>query len=118
MFSIVPIEVTTNGSGVASVLSGVIQGAIVAVAITHGDLDSGADITVTEEATGEQIAVLTNVAASSKKYPRVPIHDNTGAAISGGYTAPIVSGKLRVAVAQGGAGKTGTVTAYVDGALV
>jgi len=52
-------------------------------------------------------------------YPRHQVHGNTGAALTLdgtriAFDEPLVCGVIQVAVAQGGAAKTGVVHCYVE----
>ncbi len=114
------IALATSAGGAATAFSGRVTGRILAVIYTAVDFDATADITITLEETGEAILTLTNQAASGVFYPRVPTHDETGAAAlyaaAGTNVRDAVAAandRVKVVVAQGGATKTGTIVIVV-----
>lgn len=121
------IDITTTAGGAASPNAALgpdtdastsqgtrVSGHLVAVAVDVGTLASTTDITISGEKAGT-VLTLTNVAADAVYRPRLPVHDNTGTAISGAYSAPTLFDELvTVTVAQGGNAKAGTVYLIVD----
>ena len=111
----VAITLTTDGSGDCTAYSSPVTGFVIGYYYDRGTLDNATtDITVTEEDTGAALLTLTNVTASARYRPRVATHDVTGVA-TGALDAPAVVGRIKVVVAQGGASKSGTLYAYIDG---
>lgn len=113
----VEIALATDGSGDCTAYSSSVAGHVIGFYYDRGTLDNATtDITVTEEFTGAPILTLTNVTASARYRPRVATHDANGVA-TGALDAPAVVGRIKVVVAQGGASKTGTLYAYIDGSV-
>src|SRR5262245_54109959 len=77
------LDVTTDGSGVATAFSPVITGKvsqIVYVADGTAPYDATVDFAITLEATGEGLWTEANVTGSKAVAPRLPTHDLVGAA--------------------------------------
>lgn len=111
----IQIDLTTDGSGNASVTRTLQAGRLEAVAIAAGEtLDATADVTIIDVATGKVLLTLTNTNGAKLHYPRVLVQDNVGADISGQYTAQMITGSVTVAIAQGGATKAATVYLVVE----
>ena len=113
------ISLTTDGDGDVTAYSPHVTGRVLAVIYTKTDFANTADITVTAEATGEPIVTLTDITASAVRYPRVGVHDATGAAATLDGTrlyrdcVTLVRDRVKVVVAQGGATKIGTITVVI-----
>lgn len=91
------------------------MGFLHAIYVAIGTLANTVDITVTDVETGQLLLTLTNVAANALVMPRLPVHDATGAAITGlADRAPIGRLGVQVAVAQAGNTKAGTVFVFID----
>jgi hypothetical protein len=111
-----PITLTTDASGNATVQSAAFSGRVLAIRVTRGTLTSGAvDITITVNGTAQPVLTITNLAADTWYYPRVPIQDEAGAnaLFAAGGTSlrePVVvaNDTLKFVVAQGGNVLTGT----------
>ena len=111
------VAIATDGSGDATVYSrgfiGLLHGFIY---VPGSSMDTGADLTITEEATGAALLTVTNAGTSTiVKLPRAPIVDAANAAslyAAGGEPVedryPVVS-RVKCVVAQGGASKTGSL---------
>jgi len=115
-------SVTTDASGDGTGYSPAITGRVLGVFYTKDGTtpyDNTADITVTAEATGEAIWTQSNVTASAKKYPRVPVQDEAGADATLNGTEKmrdavhVAKDRIKVVVAQGGNTKTGSFTVIV-----
>lgn len=114
----VAVAVTTDGAGAATAYSDEVQGFVHEVTyVPHATvpLDTGADITITEEDTTKPILTWTNVGTVlATKAPRQATHSVAGAAslYAGGGTAVedriAVKGRIKVVVAAGVASKQGT----------
>lgn len=119
------LSITTDGSGDATVNSSyLIYGTLYAVEWVQGTLASGAaDATLTVQSTPSGVAytllTLTNAAGNAMYYPRALLNDLAGAALtgtSGGDRGlPLIYGKPRVVVAQGGATASGKILLYYYG---
>ena len=112
---------TTTAGGAATVYTDdVVTGRILSVRYEYADADTGADITITTEDTGQAVLTLTNAGTSTvQKQPRQATHDVTGGAETYDATEPVndyiwaVNERLKVVVAQGGNTKTGTLVFIV-----
>lgn len=118
------VTVTSDGSGDATVYSPPTFGMVVAVRYVPHDstpLDTNADVTITDGASGLQILALTNIGLSARDFwPRAWTVNTTGTAATFDGTRPVldlvpVAGAIKVVVAQGGASKVGTLYFYVQG---
>lgn len=113
------ISLTTDGSGAATGYSEVVTGRVLAVLYTKVDFATGVDLTITAEGTGQAILTLTNQDSSGIWYPRAQVHGATGSGLTFDGTnvvaepVPVVNERIKVVVAQGGSGKTGTVQILV-----
>lgn len=75
-------------------------------------LDNTADITISvtyPNGTDYTVLTLTNQTAFGVYYPRLVEHDNTGTVLTT-TTIPVVEGKLKFVVAQGGNALSGALT--------
>lgn len=109
------VTLTTNGGGAAEGFTPVVTGRVLAIHYVKGDFANGVDFTVTAEATGEGIWTEANVDASASRAPRQATHSNAGAAAlyAGGGSGvldhiALAADRVKIAVANGGAGKVGT----------
>lgn len=115
------ISVTTAADGTAVAYSPVVTGAILTLAYVKTDFADGVDFDVTLESTGEVIWDQDNVNASVIVRPRTPIQDTAGvdATIDGTrkLREPIVAARdrVKIAIANGGATKTGAFHVVVGG---
>lgn len=113
------IPITVNASGDATVYSQAIHGLLYAVVYQPGasGLDTGADLTITDDATGHALLTVTNGGTSTVVLmPRGATVNtsNVASLYAAGGTAvndllPIV-GRVKVVVAQGGTSKSGGLT--------
>lgn len=76
-----------------------------------GQLDTGANITLTVKGTERQLVKWDNVGASPRGLnPRQAVHDTGGAAIDGQYDYFVLADEqIKVAADQGGVAKSGTI---------
>lgn len=117
--SVQKFALTTNASGDATVDGDLaLMGAeVLAVELIIGTLTSGAaDVTLSDVGVSgatKTLLTLTNVSANAMYYPRLVVHGETGTALTGtaggDRTKPLVTGRLRVTVAQGGNVTSGSV---------
>lgn len=109
------VDITTASDGTATAFTPNVTGRILGVVYVKNNFANGVDFAITLETTGEPILALTDQNASGVFYPRVPVDDETGADATLDGTRKLrepvvaVSDRVRIAVAQGGDGKTGTV---------
>lgn len=115
------ITVTTAADGTATAYSPRLSGKIHSIHYVKGDFTDGVDFAITAEATGENLWTEQNVNASTVRYPRAATHSNAGGAalFATGGTAVldkpgIANDRVKIAIAQGGAGKSGTFHVLVD----
>lgn len=109
-----PILITTASNGSATVYSEPFVGMIEQLLYVPGSLDTGTDLTITDEATGLSILTATNVGTSAVRYsPRTPTIDASNAASLYAATGePVetrmaVVSRVKVVVADGGNTKAG-----------
>lgn len=114
------ITVDASGNATASNI-GEAWGRLVGVAYTPGDLDTGVDITVTDADSGATVFSLTNAGTTARLFrPTAVATTNAGVAITAATTAVDVNrdiylaGALKVAAAQGGVSKSGSITLFID----
>lgn len=92
----------------------VVSGLIHAIYADNGTLAATADITITEARTGAPILTITNLAADLRYMPRDDVHTIAGAVATQADEKIPIDGQIRVVVAQGGAGTSGTLYIYVE----
>ena len=110
------VAIAVTSGGAATVYSRGFIGLLYGFVYVPGTLDTGADLTITEEASGAALLTVTNAGTSTiVKLPRAPIVDAVNAAslyAAGGEPVedlyPIVS-RVKCVVAQGGASKAGVL---------
>jgi len=110
------ISFTTIADGSATAYgSESIFGLLYAIKANTGTLANTADLTITNDG-GElsgPLLTITNLATSAIYYPRGDTCTAAGAATAGSNDAyPILDGKIKIVVAQGGDTKTGSITVY------
>lgn len=113
----VRLDITTDGSGNATVQSEDkdLEGLLYAVQLIDGDFDDGVDLTLTSEDGNLANPLLTKADFNTDQmvYPRTLEHLNTTGGNLTTHTMPIVLGRLKAVIAQGGATKSGSVVAYI-----
>jgi hypothetical protein len=123
--AILPVRLigTTIADGSATVLSeAAYVGKLFAVAWVDGNFTDGIDavlsVTQTDGGVDYTLLTLTNADNDAMYYPRVVVHSEAGAALtgtSGGDRAqPIVNGRLKLAITSGGASHTGGAIVYLE----
>lgn len=119
-FSVAVDTVTATGTGYSRYISGFIESIEY---VKHGSnpYSDGVDIAITFDITGESILSLTDQNSSVVKRPRAATHSTGGVAsvyASGGTAVNDRIGtardRVKIAIAQGGNGKTGTFIITVD----
>ncbi len=113
---------TTDGSGDLTVNGeAAIFGLLYAIEWVKGTFDNGVDATFTVQSTPSGVAytilTLTDANANAIYYPRKGVHSDVGAALTYDGTRaindlPLLIGKPRMVVAQGGNAKTGSAILY------
>ena len=111
------VALTTTTGGADTAYSEVVRGRVAAVKYTKdgtAPLASTADITLTLEDTGQTVATLTNINATTTIYPVAVATLNSGAASSLSEEPIYAAGeRVKAVVAQGGDTKVGTITVVV-----
>lgn len=121
------VTVTTESDGTAEAFidepSGTgrkITGKIHALIYTKVDYADTVDFTITLEGTGEGVWTQLNRTATQKVYPRVPVHDQVGGAVTYDGSNEIyerlemVQDRIKIVLAQGGDTKSGAFALVVD----
>lgn len=119
-FTVVPVTGTATATAYSPYLSGYIE-SIEYVKAGSNPYADGVDFTITAEATGEAILSLTDQNSSVVKRPRAATHSTAGVAAvyaSGGTAVndriALSRDRVKIAIAQGGNGKTGTFIVTID----
>ena len=108
--------ISCNGSGDGTLVMGPFTGFLDSLFFAKGTFDDTADFTVTNTRTGEAIAGTPNLTASRVVRPRITPQGKTGtdlAALTVLERPFLFNDTITVVVAQGGASKTGTVSATI-----
>lgn len=68
----------------------------------HASAPATTDVTITASGNPLAVTLLTrsNSATDAWLYPKVQDHDNTGAAITGSYSHPVIHNNLSISIAQ------------------
>lgn len=112
----VRVNFTTDGSGNATAFGSAEVGKLYAVQLIDGDLADGVDVTLTAEHSDFSMPLLVAADWNSDKvvYPRVLQNLNTDGTALTTHTMPIIYGRIKVVIAQGGDTKTGAVVLYLE----
>ena len=111
------VTLTTSAGGVATATTDrPLNGCIYGIYVAQGDLASTADLTITQnDGQGElPVLLITDSAASAWHYPVISATHYTGSGTTKTDGMVPVAGYVTVAVASGGATKTGTVYILVE----
>jgi len=116
------VTITTDSSEAGTGYLGPFNGKLNLIAYTKVDYADGVDFTITSETTGQTLWTDTNINASETVAPRHATHTTAGAAAvyaSGGEAvldSILLAGeRIKIVVASGGAAKSGTFRAIVEG---
>lgn len=111
----------TTGTATATEYSPYLSGYIESIQYVKTDYSNGVDFTITAEATGETLWAESDVNASVIKHPRAATHTTAGVAALYAATGTAVNDRIalgrdrvKIAIAQGGNGTTGTFVITVD----
>lgn len=114
------VTLTCDGSGDCTAYTPHVTGAIVQLDIVLGTL-STPDITVTTEDRGAAVYTEAGVAGSKTVSPRQPIHTYAGAAVTYDGTRVVYGDyfrvgrdRVKIVVAGGGNGTSGTMYVWID----
>ena len=113
---------TATGGAVTVTAETSVRGLLHAVEWIDGDLADGVDAVLSvvrdDNAADYTLLTLTNADNDLVYYPRVIIHSEAGAALtgtSGGDRAkPVINGRLKLAVTSGGDAKSGGAIVYYE----
>lgn len=116
-FSVTVTTGVATGEGFSPWLSGYIE----SIQYVKVDFADGVDFTITSEATGEIIWAEADVNAAVVKRPRAATHTTAGVAALYAGAGEAVNDRIalgrdrvKIAIAQGGNGKSGTFVIAVD----
>lgn len=105
------VDLTTNGSGAATVWSQPINGELLEIQYVKGSFDNGSTITMTGGSSGRSIWAESNVNSSTVRAPRQACHNIVGVALVYAGTDPVtdvihLAEAIKIVIASGGASKT------------
>lgn len=119
-FTVTVASASGTGTGYTPYFSGYVE-SIQYIKDGTAGYTNGVDATITADETGEAIATLTNMDASTTVRPRAAQHDAAGAAAlyaSGGTgvldRVALSRDRVKIAVASAGSAKTGSFVVTVD----
>lgn len=118
-FTVDVATVTATGTNYSPYLSGFIE-SIQYIKDGSAAYSDGVDATITADVTGEAIVTLTDMNASTIVRPRSATHTVAGVAATFDGTRPVLNraalsrDRVKIAIAQGGNGKTGRFVITVD----
>lgn len=117
MITVRRIDLTTDGSGAATEYSTSVSGGgfLYAVQLVDGTFDDGVDITLTAEHSDLSIPLLVAADWNTDKmvYTRVLQNLNTDGTALTTHCMPVVVGRIKAVIAQGGNAKTGAIVCYI-----
>lgn len=115
MFDVVKISITTDASDNGQALSERVSGVVYAVLFSDGTFDDGVDAVITCETSDYSIPILSLANWNNDQviYPRAPQSlASDGSALST-HTPPVAVGQIKIAIAQGGNAKSGSVSLFM-----
>jgi len=108
------VNVVTAADGTATVYSPYVSGKLCAIHYIKTDFATGVDFTITAEATGQTLWAQNDVDVSTVVMPRTATHTTAGVAAlyaaagtAVGDLIRLSRDRIKIAIAQGGATKTG-----------
>jgi hypothetical protein len=109
------LNVTTDASGDGSATGSAVFGTLYAMQLVDGTFDDGVDITVTTEQGDLSVSQLVKADFNTDSiyYPRVLQNLNTDGTALTTHCEPLVVGRVKVVVAQGGNVKSGSFIFYI-----
>lgn len=109
-----PKALTTDGDGDASVSIRAGGCRLLAVEVDPGTLEAF-DLTVTDEPSGRTLLAAAAIEAAALYQPMAAGADPTdGTELAGAFAPAVVTGRIEVAIANGGDTLTGSVTIVVE----
>jgi|SRR3990172_1282556 len=111
----VRLDIITLADGTGSATGSGFSGLLYAAQLIDNTFDDGVDITVTAEQGDLSIPLLTQANFNSDQmvYPRVAEALNTDGSALATYTLPVVIGRPKAVIAQGGNVKSGSIILYI-----
>ena len=121
MFVSAKADILTNASGDATVylapsVNVVLNGFILELTYTPGNLDTGADLTITIDGTERPIMTKSNAGTTKTWFMPRAVNNavaDGAAATSNSELIPIKNDRIKVVVAQGGNAKSGSIEVLV-----
>ena len=115
----VDLSFTANGARSVVLNTPAIRGVVDAVYADFEPGSSGGELTLDVVEHDTQAALLTaTLIAPTKWHPRVPVQDEEGHEIVGGFTRPVAVGVVDITVADADAPlQSGTIYVYIDGEM-
>jgi hypothetical protein len=108
------VDVTTAADGTATVYSPYVSGKLCAIHYIKTDFATGVDFTITAEATGQTLWAQNDADVATVVMPRTATHTTAGVAAlyaaagtAVGDLIRLSRDRIKIAIAQGGATKTG-----------
>lgn len=110
------LTLSTNAGGTGSVSSRAVDGELYGIYVDVGTLAATSDLTITQDDGQGSLPVLTvaNVSASAWYFPIISGTHYTGSGTPKTDGKMPLTGAITVAVAEGGASKTGTIYLLVE----
>lgn len=110
------LTLSTNAGGTGSAKSRVVDGCLYAIYVEVGTLEATSDLTITQnDGQGElPVLTLTNVSGSAWYFPVISATHYTGSGTVKTDGEMPVTGEITIAVADGGASKTGAIYLLVE----
>ena len=109
-------DLTTDGSGDASVEIQCGTGALAKVLYEPGTIDTGATITLTSRDTGETLYSKANAGTTDvTAYPRRPTQSSTDGSDTGANEMAFIDGPIIATISSGGSTNAGSVTVWLAG---
>lgn len=107
------VPLNTDGTGAVSRDVRFAPGRLHAVAFEIGTLETP-DLTLTDEPAGVELLAVTGLADDDRWNLVAQAQGSDGDDVVGSFVAPLVYGRVHVAVAGGGASKTGRLVLFVE----
>jgi hypothetical protein len=110
------LTLSTNADGTGSVTSRVVDGCLYGIYVEVGTLAATSDLTITQNDGQGSLPVLTvaNVSASGWYVPVISATHYTGSGTPKTDGMVPVTGEITIAVAEGGASKSGSIYLLVE----
>lgn len=111
------ISLTTSSGGAATAYADPVpgNGFLYAIQLVDGNFDDGVDIAITAEEENLSIPLYTKADFNTDQmvYPRTPTAAVADGSALTNYAEPLVIGRIKAVIAQGGDTKTGSIVLYI-----